>query len=185
VAPVSLDGQPIHDAPVAAVAEASTPAASTASGAADKQDGSLWRQTRYEAIQDAAAGVVWPREQAGPKQWTTQLERIGELAEVLGLKPVEGETVASRERISRSLGLPLVVLNDAKASFEKAGGYRTRGEVLVRTLAKVGRGPRILERILRAGALAGRWGTVHFWRLGAKGTPPSRQLFPGLGMPDG
>jgi hypothetical protein len=189
VASVAPDGRPVRDVPDPASALPSVPAlASSTADASALKKGAVWRGTRYEAVVDAAAGVPWPRGEAGKagsRHWSTQLERIAELAQVTGLVSVAGETSTSRERLSRSLGIGLVELREARTAYAKAGGYRTRAEAVASTLEKVAPDARALERILRAGALAGRWGPVHFWLPGARGAAPSRQLFPGLGMPDG
>lgn len=175
VAPVAPDGQPLKAQ--APAAEGALSATRPARGATEL----AWAQTRFAAVVDAAQGRAWPRDAPGP-YWTTQLERLDELALLLGLE----SSAPGRELVSRHLGIPELKLRDAARGCQGVAGYRERGDRLLAVLRQVRRGQSLLERILACGAAVGLWGAVHFWRVpGVRGGVPSRQLLPGLGLPDG
>lgn len=167
VAPVGLDG-----ASLAAVATDTSPP--------EEERCAPWRQTRYAAVLDAAVGKAWPRDGPGPC-WTTQLQRLAELAALLGLEPAPSAPVG--EKLAHLAGVPRLGLLDATHSFADAKGFEARGGILLGTLHSASMGRRILERVLACGALAGLWNAVHLWRA----TPgrPQRTVFPGRGTPSG
>lgn len=153
VAPVDLEGRPLADA-----TDEDTQAGA---GAFD----AVWRQTRFRAVLDAAQGEAWPREGPGPC-WTTQLQRLDELAALLGLFPVPSAPLG--ERLAAVLKLPRLSLLDDTRRLAQAHGFEERGGVLVATLMRA-TGRCILERVLGCGALTGLWRPVHLWEPALRG----------------
>jgi len=183
VAPVAPDGQPLKVSPAATARAASAGAAAPPGpAAAEGATEARWRQTGFAAVIDAAQGKAWAQEPPGPYA-TTQLDRMDELAALLGL----AERSASRlELTSRHLGVPELTLRDAARGYQASLGSQERGLSLLAVLRQVRPGRTVLERILACGAAVGLWGTVHFWCVpGVRGGTPSRRLLPGLGLPDG
>jgi hypothetical protein len=161
VAPVGLDGAAL-------------------TSAAAQEPAGRWRQTRFDAVLDAAQGKAWPRSGPGPC-WTTQLSRLDELAALLGLAADSPPGLG--EKLARLLDLPRLSLIDASRELALADGYRERGSCLVATLERATSCQCVLERVLACGALAGLWRPVHWWRP-VHGRP-RRQVFPGRGTPSG
>jgi hypothetical protein len=133
---------------------------------------------------DAAQGTAWVHKPPGPYA-TTQLDRMDELATLLGLAQLP---VSLLELVSRHLGVPELRLRDAARGYQAAapGACQERGHSLLAVLRQVRPGRTVLERVLACGAAVGLWGTVHLWCVpGIRGGTPSRRLLPGLGLPDG
>ena len=166
VAPVGLDGKALR-----------VPSSSTA--AAMEEPSVLWRQTRYAAAFDAALGKAWSRDGPGP-YWTTQLQRLKELAALLGLEPAAPSAVG--EKLALLLDVPRLSLLDDAGRLAGAVDFQARGVILVDSLERASTGRCLLERVLACGALAGLWRPVHLWRTPAQ---PRRTVFPGRGAPSG
>lgn len=164
VAPVDLDGRALT------VATENSPTE-------EEEPCEPWRQTRFSAVLDAAQGKAWPRDGPG-SCWTTQLQRLEELAALLGLAPAP--SAALGERLASLLGLPRLSLLDDTHQLARAHGFEERGVILVATLERASRGRCVLDRVLTCGALAGLWRPVHLWRA----TPCGPQRT-GLGVPSG
>jgi len=167
VAPVGLDGR-VLSAASPATAEAEEP-----------EPRPLWRQTRFAAVLDAAQGKAWPRDSPGPC-WTTQLQRLDELAALLGLEPTPPAAVG--EKLALLLDVPRLSLIDDAGRLAQAVGFEARGVILVATLERASKGRLILDRVLACGALSGLWRPARLWR-----TPDNPQctVFPGRGTPSG
>jgi hypothetical protein len=162
VAPVSADGEPLR---------AATPPPTLA-----------WQQTTFGAVFDAAAGRSWPRENATLQGlWETQLSRLAFGAELFGFAPkVEGKLL---EELGDRLRLPLLVLSDASRSYQAAGGYQARGQILADMLQRLQPERRVLDRVLASGVLVGRFGEVRRWDRGE--VVPRCTLFRPGGTPSG
>ena len=137
------------------------------------------RQTKFSAALDAAKGKAWPRDGPGPC-WTTQLQRLDELAALLGLEPAP--PAALGEKLALLLDVPRLSLIDDTVRLARAVGFEARGIILVATLERASKGRCVLERVLACGALAGLWRPVHLWRTP---TRPQCTVFPGRGAPSG
>jgi hypothetical protein len=168
VAPVGLDGQALL----------TTATASTAPTA--EEPCTLWRQTRFSAVLDAALGKAWPRDGPG-SNWTTQLRRLDELAALLGLEPVP--SAALGEKLARLLDVPRLSLLDDARRLARAVGFETRGGILITALERASSGRCLLERVLACGTLAGLWRPALLWRATPGG--PRCTTFPGRGTPSG
>ena len=118
--------------------------------------------TWFQAGLDAAMGTAWLRENdtegpLGGKIWRTQTRRLTAMTVLLGVDPALPEE--RRELIASGLDVGLLVLNDARAMITDKPGYRSRGQAVVTVLEAIIERPCITERLLRAGYLAGLWGT--------------------------
>ena len=169
VAPVGLDGKALL-----------TPAASDA--AEEPEPRAQWQETRFSAVLDAARGKAWPREGPGAC-WTTQLQRLEELAVLLGLTGACSS--AEGEQLARLLGLPRLSLLDEAHRLAQAQDFEERGGILIATLERASQDRCILERVLACGALTGLWRPVHLWQAAPAPACPQRMVFPGRGMPSG
>jgi hypothetical protein len=172
VVPVALDGSTLTS-----VVAADAPGAPGAQGTCARPP---WGQTRFAAVLDAAEGRAWPRGAPGPC-WTTQLRRLNELAQLLGLAPAP--PAALGEELARLLEVPRLSLLDDTGSLARAVGFKARGELLVATLERIPSGGCLLGRVLACGVLAGLWRPVQLWRRTPSG--PRRTVFPGRGTPSG
>lgn len=166
VAPVGLDG--------VALKVASCDATSVKDEACEP-----WRLTRFGAVFDAAQGQAWSRRGPGP-YWKTQLQRLEELAALLGLAPAP--PAALGEQFALLLDVPRLRLRDDTALLAAAMGFEARGTILKGTLESASTGRCLLERVLACGALAGLWPPAHLWRTPRR---PRRIVFPGRGSPSG
>jgi len=166
VAPVGLDGKALS-------------AASSATASPTEELCAPWRQTRFAAALDAAEGKAWPRDGPGPC-WTTQLQRLDELAALLGLEPALPPALG--EKLALLLDVPRLRLIDDTARLARAVGFEERGVILVATLERAATGRCVLERVLACGALSGLWRPAHLWQTPAR---PQCIVFPGRGAPSG
>lgn len=108
--------------------------------------------TSFDAVaREAAAGVAWPRQGAGPRWWNTQRRLLRRLSEALGA------FTDARDAIALAVGLPLRVL----AQVADAVGFQARGRACVAALGALGGD---LDRLLLAGAVAGTWGAPWRWQ---------------------
>lgn len=119
--------------------------------------------TVFQAALDAAAGRAWDHECLGgtDRWWTTQTRRLAELVRWVGL----GEDLEQDKRlqIAEALEVELLLLLDGIRRITESPGYRSRGESVGAVLEAVVRGPCVLDRLLLAGHLAGRWGVPLSW----------------------
>lgn len=132
--------------------------------AADDERGShrasppSWGTTLFGAARDAAGGLPWPRcKSIGAGCWRTQGRWIVLGATILGLigTPHEGGAVANPDL----LGVSELSRRDAAAAYAAAPGYRSRGRAVALPLADLERvGPLLLDWLLVAGFVVGRWG---------------------------
>jgi len=166
VAPVGLDGEALK------VPSSNTPSTKEEACAP-------WKQTRYDAVFDAALGKAWSRGGPGP-YWKTQLQRLDELAALLGLDPAP--PAALGEKLALLLDVPRLSLLDDTYRLAAAVGFEARGAILVDTLERASTGRCILERVLACGALAGLWRPVHLWQTPGR---PQCTVYPGRGAPSG
>lgn len=174
VAPVGLDG-----AVLKAPATKEAPAETAQPKASD--DSTPWRLTRFAAVVDAADGKAWARDDGGGgPSWKTQLHRLDELAQLLGLEPEL--PAAAGERIAQLLDLPRLNLIDEAKQLAQVIGFKARGALLIAILKLASMGG-VLERILACGALVGLWPPVHLWHSTDSG--PRRTVFPGRGIAAG
>ncbi len=138
-----------------------------------------WGSTIFGAVQDAAAGRAWAREDAiGKPLWQTQLRYLAEGARLLGLAaslaPSVGEAVATRLEVPRLLHL------EAVRAYELAAGYQERGRAICSVLDRLHPGPCLVDRLLACGAQVGMWDRVVRWDATASGAgcrvfpPPAR-----------
>jgi len=185
VAPVALDGKALTsvvaaDAPSSVAPSSVAPSSDAPSVAQGTCARPPWGETRFAAVLDAAQGRAWPRDAPGPC-WTTQLRRLDELVQLLGLDP--SVPAALGEELARLLELPRLSLLDDAGRLGRTVGFKARGELLVATLDRISSGGCLLERVLACGVLAGLWRPVHLWRRTREGA--RRTVFPGRGTPSG
>jgi hypothetical protein len=129
---------------------------------------STWDVTIFRAARDAACGRAWPRRvnREGEESWRTQGRRI-ELAATLFA--VSADADAERHAVALALDVTTQTLRDAAAATRGPAlgrRYAVRGRALMAPLAELGRGGRVLGRVLAAGTLVGQWGCVHRWGPG-------------------
>ncbi len=119
--------------------------------------------TLFEAALDAAKGIPWHREGAGPtgRWWGKQLRWLKLVAQLLALAP--GTEPRLRERIADILGIDLLLLREQARAFRSGGGYRARGHAVRCVLEALPRADSLPERLLACGHLAGHWGAVYRW----------------------
>lgn len=160
IAPVSHDGALIlDDRPV-------------------QDQGGNWQDTLFKAAIDAARGTAWVREaeHGSNTWWSTQVRRITWALALLALGPLPTD---HRHKAARILDVDTLALLEQERAIDSAPGYRSRGRAVELTLSELD-GPRLLERLLIAGHLAGLWGPPHVWdpdrrvlrRLAPSGTDP-------------
>jgi hypothetical protein len=161
VAPVHADGEPRRAADVRDHRRRRRGGAALA-----------WCTTLFVAVLDAADGVAWPREGAAPHaQWQTQLRGLEQAAALVGLAPASAARV--EEQLARQLEVPQLGLRSARKEYEAARGYVARGAAVRAVLGRLRADRRLVDRLLGAGALVGRWGEVERWdrtRGGARRT---------------
>lgn len=147
VIPVTVDGKRIQRQPAAPGAEG-------------------LRGTIFDAALDGAAGRQWARmdDEGSKLWWNTQVRHQARIERWLGLSPAQSPSL--REQLATALGVPLFDLGNGAAAIAAAPGYRSRGTAAVAVLQVMTAQPCLLERLLRAGELAGLWGTPWFWDSG-------------------
>jgi len=140
VAPVGLDGR--------ASGEADAPLA--------------WHGTVFDAALDAAEGRAWVRASKGGSRWwwSSQGRLLSRALDLVGVAPEQ--TLDLRHRLAAALDVPTLLLLEGVATIAAAPGYRSRGQAVVEVLAAIPHHG-ILDRVLRAGFVAGRWGPPLRW----------------------
>jgi hypothetical protein len=125
---------------------------------------SRWQRTVMRAALDAAEGHAWPRcsrPEGDLGGWASQGRGLDFSERLLGVSSVLDES--RRLRVASALGLPALVLREQAARMN-GGGYRARGEAVVRVLGELERrGACVLAPLLRAGHEAGLWGAPLQW----------------------
>ncbi len=124
------------------------------------------RGTVFDAALDAAARHPWSREYTGRSDWAgtwwgVMQRRLEILVFWLGIAP--NFDPSRREERALALDLDLLVLIDAARLLEGRVGYRSRGAAVTAILREIETGPRLLERLLLAGYVAGLWGEPLLW----------------------
>jgi len=140
VAPVGLDGR-----------------------AAGGGDGGLeWQGTLFGAALDAAAGRAWDRAREGGSRWwwSTQGRLLSRCLDLVGV--ASQQSLALRHKVAEALAVATLVLVEGVAAITADPGYRSRGKAVVAVLSEISRHG-VLERVLRAGQLVGRWGLALRW----------------------
>jgi hypothetical protein len=129
--------------------------------AADEQGDSdagqlTWDATLFDAAQDAARGLPWPRRNSsGPGGWRTQGRWIVLGATILGLTSPLREVSADQGL----LGVSALTQRESTLAYADAHGYRDRGRAVTLPLLDLEHaGPFVLEWLLVAGFVAARWG---------------------------
>jgi hypothetical protein len=121
-----------------------------------------WELTIFGAVQDGACAQAWPRGAGEPDavgSWRTQGRRIAAAAELLGLT---GD--AQDGPLVGPMGISALRQKEATAAYQRAGGYQSRAQAIVGPLAELEKsGARLLDQLLMAGYLAGRWGRPWRW----------------------
>ncbi len=176
VAPVDAEGRPIH-----AVGESATKTASEVAGAGstrsdlDAEPDSAprplgWGVSLFGAAEDTAMARPWSRARCGSAEsWRTQGRRISLSAALLGLTGADSPPPPD----AGLLGVPALTRLESTAAYARAGGYRARGDTVLRSLRELERsGACTLELLLAAGCSAGAWGTPWRW------DPLGRRLLP-------
>jgi hypothetical protein len=156
VAPVDLQGQPLHVA-----------------GEQGREATLSWEQTLYSAALDAARRQPWPRSNDGGQQlgcWRTQGRRIAQLGRIAGLTG-EGDSP-----MVGPLGISLLGQREARTAYAQAKGYEQRGRA-VRLIAVELQNAScdVLELMLAAGLGCGQWGSPLRWDAG---TAQLRRVLP-------
>ncbi len=109
--------------------------------------------------------------------FTEPADRLPPAAAVLGLGLPLPERVA--EALAREIDLPRLTLLDATRRYGRARGPAQRAGVLRGVFEQLRPDRCLLDRLLAAGALAGRWGTALHWDVGLDGARCRR--IPGRG----
>ena len=121
-----------------------------------------WRGTAFDAALDAAAGISWDRASKGGSRWwwSSQGRLLSRCLDLVGVGP--GQDLDLRHQLAEALAVDTLVLLEGVAAITATLGYRSRGRAVVNVLLAISRDG-ILDRVLRAGHLAGRWGPPLRW----------------------
>jgi hypothetical protein len=140
VAPVGLDGQ--------GVGEAGTT--------------SDWRGTLFEAALDAAEGHAWDRSRVSgsARWWSSQGRLLRRCLALVGADPEQ--SLDLRHELAEALAVDTLTQLEGVAAIAAHPGFRSRGQAVVSVLSDIPRHG-ALDRILRAGHLAGLWGAPFRW----------------------
>jgi hypothetical protein len=121
-----------------------------------------WELTIFGAVQDGACAQAWPRGAGEPDavgSWRTQGRRIAAAAELLGLT---GD--AQDGPLVGPMGISALRQKEATAAYQRAGGYQSRARAITESLSELEKsGGRLLDQLLMAGYLRGRWGKPWRW----------------------
>jgi hypothetical protein len=131
-----------------------------ATGASDRP--LHWRWTLFDAALDAAAGDPWDRASAGGSRWwwSAQGRLLSRCLDLVGVAP--GQDLDLRHQLAEALAVDTLVLLEGVAAIGAQPGYRSRGQAVVDVLSAIPRHG-LLDHVLRAGWLAGRWGPPLRW----------------------
>lgn len=119
--------------------------------------------TLFEAAADAAGGRAWARAEQLPETgpwWNTQRRHLDVAEQLLGLSSHFDER--QRLQIATALQVSLLDLTAAAASLRDSSGYRSHGAATLSVLELMKVRPCLLQRLMRAGQMAGRWGVPYF-----------------------
>lgn len=164
IAPVSCDGELLHNAEAQSVADR----------------GPCWQVTIFLAALQAASGHPWPRDSDGIGMiWDTQLVHLAACAKALGLAKETPPRLG--EQLAEQLDVPRLVLLDAAQAYQQARGYREQGGAIASVLERLRPGRCLLEQLLCCGVLTGLWGPVVRWDQGT--ARARRTVFCEPGMP--
>jgi len=121
-----------------------------------------WRGTIFDAALDAATGHPWDRTCAGGSAWwwSTQGRLLSRCLDLVGVGP--GQDLDLRHRLAAALAVDTLVLLEGAAAIATSPGYHSRGRAVVDVLSAIPRHD-VMDRMLRAGHLAGRWGPPLRW----------------------
>lgn len=121
-----------------------------------------WRGTLFEAALDASEGRAWARyrEFGGDRRWSTQGRLLSMALDLVGVAPEQDLDL--RHRLADVLAVDTLTMLEGVAAIAARPGYRSRGQAVVDVVNAV---PRqcVLDRVLRAGHIAGRWDSVLRW----------------------
>jgi len=124
----------------------------------------------FSAASDAAEGKAWPRPPftLGAQSWRTQTRKIVFAGTLLGLGDV-GPWCS--DVVAQALEVPLHVHGKAAKEFA-TGGYRCRGQAVMRVIAEVSAAAQRRSRssttpLYNAGFVTGVWGRA--WHVGRAG----------------
>jgi hypothetical protein len=122
--------------------------------------------TMFAAAEDAEAGRLWPRSGAAldANVHRTQGRHLALASVLLGVSPSLVEAV--REALAACLGVPLLVLHEARRRYETSRSWRARAGALMEVVRRLGARRQLPELWSRAGHLAGLWGRPSRWGPG-------------------
>lgn len=151
IAPVDSGGRPLH-----APADYGTREPATGEQSEPDPGHLAWGVTLFDAAQDAARGLPWPRRNSsGPGGWRTQGRWIVLGATILGLTSPVGRASADLGL----LGVSALTQRQATAAYATARGYRGRGRAVTLPLVELEQvGSFVIDWLLVAGFVAARWG---------------------------
>lgn len=131
-----------------------------------------WGVSLFGAAEDAAEALPWSRvDCGGAESWRTQGRRIALAATLLGLTGADDGSAEAHD--AGLLGVPALTRMESTAAYARAGGYRGRGDAVMRSLREFDRsGACMLDWLLAAGCDAGAWGAPWRW------DPLGRRLLP-------
>lgn len=124
--------------------------------------------TVLAAAEDAEAGRLWPRSGAAADAnvHRTQGRHLALASLLLGVSPSLVEAV--REALAGCLGVPLLVLHEARRRYEASRSWRGRAWALMAVVRKLGARRQLAELWSQAGHIAGLWGRPSRWGPGAR-----------------
>jgi hypothetical protein len=122
--------------------------------------------TILAAAEDAEAGRLWPRSGAAPDAnvHRTQGRHLALVSVLLGVSPSLVEAV--REALAACLGVPLLLLHEARRRYQASRSWRARAGAVMDVMRRLGARRRLPELWSRAGYLAGLWGRPSRWDPG-------------------
>jgi len=127
-----------------------------------------WQVTVFGAACDAACGRAWPRRACEESEsFRTQCRRVELGATLLGVLVASD---AAQLVMAAVLGVAALTLRDASGVFRAPSWrpYTHRARALLLPLGELERAGGVLERVLVAGALIGRWGAAYRWESQAR-----------------
>ncbi len=121
-----------------------------------------WRWTLFDAALDAAEGHAWDRARMGGSAWwwCSQGRLLSLALDLVGVAPEQ--SLDLRHRLAEALAVDTLTMLEGVAAIAAHPGYRSRGQAVVAVLIAIPR-QGVLDRVLRAGWLAGCWGPPLRW----------------------
>jgi hypothetical protein len=122
--------------------------------------------TMLAAAKDAEAGRLWPRSGAAldANVHRTQGRQLVLASLLLGVCPSLAEAV--REALAACLGVPLLVLHEARRRYDASRSWRARAGAVMAVVRRLGPRRQLPELWSRAGHIAGLWGRPSRWGPG-------------------